>query len=52
MDLNRVKFGLWHNVLPKVIFPFAGDNEWINIQRLQVQAKEIVRTYNIIFIVT
>ena len=29
MDLNRVKFGLWHNVLPKVIFPFAGDNEWI-----------------------
>ena len=26
MDLNRVKFGLWHNVLPKVIFPFAGDN--------------------------
>ena len=29
MDLNRVKFGLWHNVLPKVISSFAGDNEWI-----------------------
>lgn len=23
------KFGLWDNALPKVIFPFAGDNEWI-----------------------
>ena len=29
MDLNRVKFGLWDNILPKVILPFAGDNEWI-----------------------